>query len=146
VASGEWIVLIDSDIIVPPNLFKKLAEAESGAHFIAPDGRRMLTPETTSRVLLGEVRPWEEFDAVAASTDDYRYREGAGVPCGFFQAVRRDVLEALPYQELDHFEGSDWIFGRDVINRFGKETRLEGVDVLHLDHGGRQWYGTEKHR
>jgi len=146
VASGGWIVLVDSDIVLPPNLFKKIEEVEAGAHFIAPDGRRMLTPETTARVLLGEVRPWDEFDTLAASTGDYRYREGAGVPCGFFQAVRREVIEALPYQELDHFEGSDWIFGRDVIARFGKETRLEGMDVLHLDHGGRQWYGTEKHR
>ena len=68
------------------------------------------------------------------------------MPCGFFQCVRREVLETLPYEELDHFEASDWIFGRDVINRFGKETRLEGLDVLHLDHGGRQWYGTHKHR
>ena len=145
-ASGEWIVLVDSDIVVPPNLFAEMEKMEADAHFIAPDGRRMLTPETTARVLLGELRPWETFNEIAASTKDYRYREGAGIPCGFFQAVRRHVIETLPYQELDHFEGSDWIFGRDVIARYGKETRLEGMDVLHLDHGGRQWYGTEKHR
>ncbi len=146
VASGEWIVLMDSDIVVPPDIFRRIEEVEKGAHFIAPDGRRMVSPEMTARILLGQVRPWEDYPAAVAATPDYRYREGAGVPCGFFQCVRREVLETLPYEELDHFEASDWIFGRDVINRFGKETRLEGLDVLHLDHGGRQWYGTHKHR
>jgi hypothetical protein len=100
----------------------------------------------TGRILLGEVRPWEEFDAIAETTKDYRYREGDGIPCGFFQCVRREIMDKIAYHELDHFEASDWIFARDVVNTFGKETRLEEVAVLHMDHGGRQWYGTAKHR
>lgn len=145
-ASGEWIILMDSDILVPPNMFSKIEEIIEGAHFIAPDGRRMLSAEVTSRILLGEVRPWEEFDELCKSAPEYRYREGSGVPCGFFQCVRRDVLERLPYHELDHFEASDHVFGKEVLATFGPETRMEHVDVLHLDHGGRQWYGTDKHR
>jgi hypothetical protein len=146
VASGEWIILMDSDIVVPPELFQKIDAVESDTHFIAPDGRKMLKPEMTGRILLGEIRPWEEFDAISKATKDYRYREGESIPCGFFQCVRRDIIERIPYHELDHFEASDWIFARDVVNTFGKEIRLEGVAVLHMDHGGRQWYGTAKHR
>ncbi len=146
VASGEWIILMDSDIVAPPDLFEKIDAVESETHFIAPDGRKMLTPEMTGRILLGEVRPWEEFDAIAETTKDYRYREGDGIPCGFFQCVRREIMDKIAYHELDHFEASDWIFARDVVNTFGKETRLEEVAVLHMDHGGRQWYGTAKHR
>lgn len=145
-ASGEWVVLMDSDIIIPPDMFEKIEAVGAEAHFIAPDGRRMLTPEMTSRILLGDARPWEEFDRICELSPDYRYREGSGVPCGFFQCVRREVLEKLPYRELDHFEASDHMFGKEVLQRFGPETRLENVAVLHLDHGGRQWYGTERHR
>lgn len=144
--SGEWIVMMDSDIILPPDLFEKIDAVESGTHFIAPDGRKMLTPEMTGRILLGEVRPWEEFDAIDEATTDYWYREGDSIPCGFFQCVRRGIIQKIAYHELDHFEASDWIFARDVVNVFGQETRLEGVAVLHMDHGGRQWYGTAKHR
>lgn len=146
VASGEWIVLMDSDIVAPPDLFEKMEAVQQDTHFIAPDGRKMLTPEMTGRILLGEARPWEEYDAISETTKDYRYREGDSIPCGFFQCIRREILKNLPYHELDHFEASDWIFARDVVQAYGKETRLEGVAVLHLDHGGRQWYGTAKHR
>lgn len=145
-ASGARIILMDSDIVVPPDIFERLEKAPDGTHFIAPDGRRMLTPEMTSRVLLGAVRPWNEFDRICELSPDYRYREGSGIPCGFFQCVRREVLETIPYHELDHFEASDHVFGKEVLSRFGPETRMENVAVLHLDHGGRQWYGTDKHR
>ncbi len=145
-ASGEWIILMDADIILPPDILNAVEAASATSHFIAPDGRRMLTPETTAKILLGEVKPWEEYDALAKEAAEYRYREGLEIPCGFFQCFKREILTRVPYNELDHFESSDWIFARDAVNIFGKETRLEGVDVLHLDHGGRQWYGTHKHR
>ena len=146
VASGEWIILMDSDIVLPPYLFERIEAAKLGKHFIAPDGRKMATPEMTAKILLGETRPWEDFEAVSDATTDYRYREAESMPCGFFQCVRREILQRFPYHELDHFEASDWIFAQEVIYRYGQETRLDGVAVLHLDHGGRQWYGTARHR
>ncbi len=145
VASGEWVMLLDSDTMLPPDMFEKVDAVAEGAHFIAPDGRKMLTPDQTADILLGKVRPWEHFDEYAASVERYRFREGDRIPCGFCQCVRKEVLEKIPYHELDHFEASDWLFGRDVVLHFGKETRLEGTVVLHLDHEGRQWYGTLKH-
>lgn len=145
-ASGEWIILMDADIILPPDILNAVEAASATSHFIAPDGRRMLTPETTAKILLGEVKPWEEYNTLANEAAEYRYREGMEIPCGFFQCFKREILTRVPYNELDHFESSDWIFARDVIDIYGKETRLEGVDVLHLDHGGRQWYGTHKQR
>lgn len=51
----------------------------------------------------------------------------------------------MKYAELDHFEGADMWFGMALQGKYGKETRLSGVPVLHLDHGGSQWYGTTKH-
>ncbi len=146
VASGEWVILLDADIVLPPYFFERVARVEEGSTFIAPDGRKMLSPETTGKVLLGLIRPWEDFDAVAAAEPDYRYREADRIPIGFCQCVHRRVFDKITYAELDHFEASDWIFGDMVRDEFGPETRLEGLPVLHLDHGGSQWYGTQKHR
>jgi hypothetical protein len=145
VASGEWVVLLDADIILPPDFFAEVEKVEAGAHFIAPDGRKLLSPETTGRILLGQIRPWEDFTALAESEPEFRYREADRVPIGFCQCVRREVIENIPYHELDHFEASDWHFGHEVVTKYGKEKRLEGRVVLHLDHGGSQWYGTTKH-
>ena len=144
-ASGEWVVLLDADIVLPPNFFARLDGEADGAVYLAPDGRKMCTPETTAKILLGEVRPWDDDEALLAAPGEYRHQESDGYPPGFCQVVRRDVLAAQPYAELRHFEGSDWLFSKRVIDAHGKEKRLEGMRVLHLDHGGSQWYGTEKH-
>ena len=144
-ASGEWILLMDADILPPPDVFARMEELPPDAHFVAPDGRKMLSPETTSRVLLGEVRPWECYDELLESPGEIRYREADGIPIGFFQCIRRDILKRVPYHELDHFESSDWLFGRDAGVHYGREIRLP-INVLHLDHSGSQWYGTSKQR
>jgi len=46
---------------------------------------------------------------------------------------------------MDHFEIADMHFSMDVLKDIGEEHRLSGAPVLHLDHGGSQWYGTKKH-
>ncbi|MBI4557028.1 MAG: glycosyltransferase family 2 protein [Candidatus Hydrogenedentes bacterium] len=143
-ASGEWIVLLDSDILLAPDFFKKVEEVEKGAHFIAPDGRKMLTPETTARVLLGEIQPWTVWQELLKESGEYRFRESEGVPIGYCQIVRAECMKQVPYAEYDHFEGADWWFGVTIRHRFGKEVRLSGTPVIHLDHGGSQWYGTSK--
>ncbi|MFP4502104.1 MAG: glycosyltransferase family 2 protein [Candidatus Hydrogenedentota bacterium] len=145
VASGNWLVLLDADILLPPDFFCRVDAATGDTHFIAPDGRKMLSPETTAHILLGEIRPWECHEELAQAKGDYRFREAARVPIGFCQCVRRDVFDTVRYHELDHFEGSDWLFGHDVVNFVAPEKRIEGMVVLHLDHGGSQWYGTKKH-
>ncbi len=147
VASGEWVLLMDADILLPPDTFARMAAAaDTDATFIAPDGRKMLSPEVTSRILLGEIRPWECHEALLETPGELRVREADGVPIGFFQCVRREILERIRYHELDHFEASDWLFGRDATGAYGRETRLRDFHVLHLDHSGSQWYGTAKHR
>jgi hypothetical protein len=145
-ASGEWILLLDADIVLPPDTFVRLEEESADAHFLSPDGRKMLSPETTSRVLLGEIKPWESFDLLIQTPGEIRHREADSIPIGFFQCVRRDILRRIRYHELDHFESSDWLFGRDVVVNYGREKRLNDFNVLHLDHSGSQWYGTSKHR
>jgi hypothetical protein len=146
VASGEWIVLLDSDILIAPDMFAKMESAADTAYFLCPDGRKMLTPRDTAKILLGEVRPWEQWEELLQSEGEFRPREADGVPIGFFQAVRKTCLDKVPYMEMDHFEGADWFFGYSMRKMFGEETRLTGTPVLHLDHGGSQWYGTHKQR
>lgn len=145
-ASGEWIILMDSDILVPPTMVKTFGQLSESCMFAASNGRKMLSAETTARVLLGEVQPWRDWDALMATEGEFRAREAQGVPIGFFQAVRRGCFEKVRYTELGHFEGADWMFGNDMRKAFGVETRLTDLTVLHMDHGGSQWYGTQKQR
>ncbi len=142
--SGEWVVLMDADIMLPPDFFARLAELDASVKVAAPDGRKMLSPELTTRVLLGAEAPWEDYEAMLASEGEYRKTESDGVPIGYCQCVRREVFDKVQYMEFRHFEGADWQFGKEVVKHFGKEHRLEGCPVLHLHHGGSQWYGTEK--
>lgn len=145
-ASGEWVILFDSDIVVPPTFFADLDAIPEGTQFVAPDGRKMLPADTTAKILLGEIEPWEDFQAVLDGPGEIWHREAEGVPVGFCQIVRRRILEEIPYDLADNFEGSDWTFATRVLKRYGKEHRMPGVYVLHLDHGGSQWYGVRKQK
>jgi len=143
-ASGEWLILLDSDIVAPAHLLQEIDKVTEESHFIAPVGRKMLSPETTAKVLLGEIRPWECYEELLGSAGESRLLEADGTPIGFCQCIRKDIYQQVGYIELDHFEGSDWVFGDQVVKRFGRATRIN-VQVLHLDHGGSQWYGAAKH-
>lgn len=145
-ATGEWVVLLDSDIVVHPRMFSEMERLEKGQHFLACDGRKMLTPETTAKIVLGEVEPWRQWQEVFDGPGEYRAREAHGVPIGFFQCVRAECMEKVRYEEMDHFEGADMRFGIGIIETFGDPLRLLGFPVLHLDHGGSQWYGSVRHR
>lgn len=146
-ASGEWVAVMDSDVCLHPETFAR-ADAhtkDNRVHFIAPDGRLMLDWRVTGQVLLGEKTPWDNWEELAAAAVEYRQREARGVPVGFLQIVRRACFDRVQYPEHDHFEGADMKFAEDIIARFGKEVRLEGLPVLHLDHGGSHWYGALRH-
>lgn len=144
--SGDWIVLLDADIILHPDFFSSIDKVGPDTYFVAPDGRKMLTPETTSKIILGLIQPWEHFDELLNGPGEWRRRESDGIPIGYCQCCRKEVFEKISYPEFEHFEGADWFFGRSVLETFGPEYRLEGIPVLHLDHGGSQWYGSQKHR
>ncbi len=144
-ARGEWIILMDADIVLPPTLFARIDALADSCDLIAPDGRKMLDKHTTGRILLGEIEPWRQWDELVGGAGEYRHREAHGVPVGFFQCFKASVLERIQYAELEHFEGADMWFGMGLQHELGKETRLSGLPVLHLDHGGSQWYGTQKH-
>ena len=123
-----------------------MAEADviaKDAHYIAPTGRKMLPADVTAKILLGELRPWECSEELLHGPGDERMFECDGIPPGFCQMVRGDIFDEIRYTELDHFEGSDWWFSKYIVDRFGKEARWPGR-VLHLDHGGSQWYGVSK--
>ena len=144
-ASGEWIVLMDADIVIAPTMFSEIDKVSDTANFVSGDGRLMLSKETTAKILTGEIRPWDRWDELVNTAGEYRYREAHGVPVGFFQCFKRAFFDEVKYAELDHFEGADMWFGMALQGKYGKEVRLSGLPVLHLDHGGSQWYGTTKH-
>jgi hypothetical protein len=144
--SGEWIVLLDADILVAPGFLAELLALPEEKAFAFPDGRKMLSREMTAQVLLGRVRPWEAWDELLTSAGEYRRAEAEGVPVGFCQCVRRRCFEQVRYEEVEHFEGADWQFGIDMRERFGQEHRISGMPVIHLDHGASNWYGTPQHR
>lgn len=144
-AQGEWIMLLDSDTLLPPDYFARIEAVSETEHFIAPDGRRLLTRETTAKILMGEVKPWECWSELIEDDGEFRHRETQGIPVGFCQCFRAEYLDKFPYLEVDHFEIADMHFSIDVLKDVGKEHRLSGAPVLHLDHGGSQWYGTRKH-
>jgi len=144
--SGEWVALLDSDTILGPDTFARIDQVDDTAKFIAPDGRKMLPPDVTAQILLGNIKPWESWNELINGPGEFRAREAQGVPIGFFQCVRKECMDKVRYIELDHFEGADWFFGYYMREEFGKEHRLSGTPVLHLDHGGSQWFGTAKHR
>ncbi len=144
-ATGDWIVVLDADVLLPPSALATLADMKENVKFVVPDGRKMLTPQTTARVLLGEIEPWAAWDVLLEDAGENRFREAEGIPLGYCQCVRRECLETVRYEELNHFEGADWKFGRDMRDAFGQEKRLSGLPVLHLDHGSSNWYGASRH-
>ncbi|MCC6488349.1 MAG: glycosyltransferase [Candidatus Hydrogenedentes bacterium] len=144
-ARGEWILIVDADILLAPDMLARLAALPDSCMFAIPDGRKMLDKETTARVLLGEARPWEQWQELLNGNGEYRMREADGVPVGYCQCVRHACLARVQYEEMNHFEGADWKFGKDMREAFGPETRLSGVPVLHLDHGSSNWYGAARH-
>lgn len=145
-AAGEWIMLLDADVILPSNMFKKIEAVADDSTFIAPEGRKMLPPDVTAKILLGETDPRRAWNELLNGPGEMRADEAGDVPIGFCQCVRKNCFQKVKYDEHTHFEGADWRFAVDIRKQFGKEKRLDGVIVLHLDHGGSQWYGTEKHR
>lgn len=143
-ARGEWIVLLDSDILLAPGLLANVRACAGQGMFIAPDGRKMLDRETTARILLGEIEPWHVWENLISGPGEFRYRESEGVPIGFCQIFRRACLEKVRYAEYGNYEGADFEFAKALRETYGKEIRLEGMPVMHLDHGGSQWYGVRK--
>ena len=144
VFKDEWIVLLDSDILLPPDYLKRIDAVTDTETFIAPDGRRLLTPETTAKILLGDLSPWEDWDSLMNDSGEFRHRETRGIPVGFCQCFKAHYLREHPYLEVEHFEIADMDFGIKVLKDSGPEYRLSGAPVLHLDHNGSQWYGTRK--
>ncbi len=145
-ASGKWVLLMDADIVIPPDTIARIDVVEDDHHMIAPEGRKMLPPDITAKILLNELHPDIEHDDLLQGPGEIRKGEAEGVPIGFFQCVRKEIFESIQYMELDHFEFSDWHFGKNVIDLYGAEYRIKDFYVFHLDHGGSQWYGTHKHR
>lgn len=144
-ARGEWLVLLDADILVPPDFLRRVEALPEDCCFAAPDGRKMLGDEATADILLGRVEADREWQALLDGPGEIRTDEGRGVPIGYCQIVRTRCMNDAKYDEYGHFEGADWQFGKDMVDRFGPAARLEGLVLLHLHHGGSQWYGTQRH-
>jgi hypothetical protein len=144
-ARGKWHLLLDSDILLPPDFFQRVDAVDGTPSFVGPDRRKMLPPDVTGAVLMGERNPWDEWDSLLDGPGELRIREGGHLPVGYCQCIRAACTERVRYKELDHFEGADWDFITEVEQVCGAGHILEDFAVLHLDHGGSQWYGTAQH-
>lgn len=144
-ARGDWIILLDSDVLIPPDMFKRMEGVPETTSFIAPDRRKMMTREMTAKILLGEIEPWRQWGELLEGPGEVRVQEGGDLPIGFFQCVRAESARAIKYEEFGHFQRADWDFIVHINKKYGPGTWLKGVTVLHLDHGGSQWYGARKH-
>ncbi len=142
--AGEWTILLDSDILVPPNIFELLDEHAHNVPYVAPEGRKMLTPQTTAKILMGEIEPWNEWQALLDSPGTLRGKESGYLPIGFFQCAQTKLLRELGYREFDHFQGADWEFIVNMYAEYGPGRWLSGIHVCHLDHGGSQWFGAKR--
>lgn len=143
--SSPLVVLLDSDIVAPPNFLAQAIDASEEHGFIAPAGRAMLDAPTTARILLGEVKPWEEFESLMASAPEMRVEENPEqVPLGYCQVFKASALESLHHAEYGHFGAADYEFGAALKEHFGGVRRL-AEPVLHLHHDARQWFGARKH-
>lgn len=143
-ATGEWIILLDADTLLPPGMFTELDRLGHEPQFVFPQGRVMLTPETTARILLGELEPWSAWDELLATAPEIRENEAKGAPIGYCQCFRRTCLEHVRYPEYEHFQGADFEFAMALRKHYGVERRLS-FPVLHMDHSGSQWFGAERH-
>lgn len=143
-AIGPLTVLIDSDILLPPDFLTESVTASRGHAFIAPAGRAMLGPDETARILMGVLAPWEHFDELREGAPDFRVEENPEqVPIGYCQVFPTETGRTVRYPEYDHFQGADYEFGAALRERLGVPFRLP-LPVLHLDHGTRQWFGAQK--
>ncbi|MCI5071387.1 glycosyltransferase family 2 protein [bacterium] len=143
---GKKVLLTDADIVMPPDLFKILDEKYSQHGFVGAYARKMLSPETTAKILLAELNPQRDYKSIIESdSGELRIDEAKGRPVGFFQLVKTDYLHKVPYQDLPNFEGADAFFAEDISKRCEKPTIAKEITLLHLDHGGSQWYGTKRH-
>jgi hypothetical protein len=143
-AMGPLTVLIDSDILLPPDFLFEAMTASRGHAFIAPAGRAMLGPDETARILMGVLAPWEHFNELRAGAPEFRVEENPEqVPIGYCQIFPTETARSVRYPEYDHFQGADYEFGAALRERLGVPFRLP-LPVLHLDHGTRQWFGAQK--
>ena len=143
-ARGDWIILLDADTMVPPNMFSSLDSVEKDHSFIFPAGRAMVGPQDTAAILLGDIRPWNDWNMLLQRADTLRLNESLGVPIGYCQCFRKEIFEKIRYPEYEHFQGADFEFGQALRKAGGHEYRLD-FPVMHLDHKGSQWFGAERH-
>jgi hypothetical protein len=143
-ASGRRILVADADVIFPPDVFHRLETEYRDERCVAVAGRKMLDKKTTADLLLGLRDPMREFQELASGPGELRILEAKGTPIGFFQCVRRADFAEVNYEEMPHFEGADYRFASTMGSRFGGWTIIRDAVVLHLDHSGSRWFGTDR--
>ncbi|MCB0327889.1 MAG: hypothetical protein KDD52_09770, partial [Bdellovibrionales bacterium] len=133
------------DMIFPPDLLQIIDRDHPGLVFLGAQGRKMLSPETTAKVLHGLIDPVDNFYSLIEEPDgELRLGEAKGKPVGYFQCFKREVFDKVQYRDLPHFEGSDGFFAEDVEKEFRSTVIGKNIILLHLDHQGSKWYGTQK--
>jgi hypothetical protein len=144
-ATGRRVLITDADIVFPPDLFHRLEAEYHDCHFVAVEGRKMMDAKTTAELLMGLRDPGADFQYLRdQAPGEHRIGEAKNTPIGYFQCVLRSHFQTVPYREHTHFEGADMQFSLDIRQAFGRETVMKDTLVLHQDHAGSRWYGTQR--
>lgn len=141
-SSGEVILGMDCDLILPPNFLATLAPlvADDARHVFGVY-RRFLTPRTTDRILAGQLDPHTDLQSLLQ--EDQQEEQGYRGVLGYCQAVRRELWEKMGYpEEFDNIARSDVAFVERLAQHGIQPHFLQDLAVLHLHHE-RDWEGTK---
>lgn len=117
-AQGEWLVFVDADSEVSPELFEALAKAiNSGS--VAGGGSVLSTDEG------GGVRMWLPLAIWNRLSRTFRWAAGSFVFC------RRDIFREVGGFDLRHFAGEEL----DLSVRIKRVARREGLRFVILTEG-----------
>ncbi len=134
---------MDCDLILPVSFLRELyVQTQQNPIAVVGVYRNFLGPETTRRILRGEIDPIKQFTQLVK--EDKEEDQGYRGVLGYCQSANRAIWETVGYPtEFDEIAKSDVTF-MERAARFGvRPLFLPHLRVLHLHHP-RNWMGTEE--
>lgn len=142
-SQGTVVIGMDCDLILPPDFLRHIySQTLQHPNTIVGVYRNFLSPETTEKILAGEIDPIESLATLLK--EDNSENQGYRGVLGYCQSAIAEVWKIIGYPiEYDEIAKSDVSFierarALNVHPRF-----LDKLRVLHLHHP-RNWMGTDE--